>query len=77
MSRFLKLGKTIINKKYIQHIEINNDNYVIHLMANKIDQFLICGSGGFTASNTEFEVCKTKNSSDYKIVTDWINNEIK
>ena len=77
MSRFLKLGKTIINKKYIQHIEINNDNYVIHLMANKIDGVLLFSSGSLKASNTNFDVCKTKNLSDYKIVTDWINNEMK
>lgn len=73
MYRFLKLEQIIINKNYIQNIQINKDKYVIHLMANKMDQFLICGSGGFTASNTEFEVCKTKNLSDYKIVTDWIS----
>ena len=73
MYRFLKLEQIIINKNYIQNIQINKDKYVIHLMANKMDQFLICGSGGFTASNTEFEVCKNKKLSDYKIVTDWIS----
>jgi hypothetical protein len=60
MSRFLKLGKTIINKKYIQHIEINNDNYVIHLMANKIDGVLLFSSGSLKASNTILTYVKPK-----------------
>jgi hypothetical protein len=77
MSRFLKLGQVIINKNYIQNIQINKDNYVIHLMANKIDGVLLFSSGSLKASNTNFDVCKTKNLSDYKIVTDWINNEMK
>lgn len=78
MSRFLKLTNIIINKNFIQHINnINKDKIVIHLMTNKMNCFFILGGGSFESYNTEVELCKTKNLSDYKIVTDWIDNELK
>jgi hypothetical protein len=46
-------------------------------MTNKIDGFLIFGGGGCQSYNTVVEVCKTNNLSDYKTVTDWIDNELK
>lgn len=33
--------------------------------------------GGFNSYNAEVEVCKTKHLNDYKIVTDWIDKELK
>ena len=79
MSRFLKLTNIIINKNVIQHIHINKDKdkIIIYLMTNKSDGFMMFGGGLFHSSNTEFEVCKTENLSDYKKVTDWIDNELK
>jgi putative cell wall-binding protein len=74
MSRFLKLTKIIINKNVIQHIDINKDNYLIHLMTNKTDGILIFGGGASVSHNTEVKICKTKNLIDYKTVTDWIDN---
>lgn len=77
MSRFLKLTNTIINKNIIHHIEINKDNFIIHLMTNKTDGFIIFGGGSSSSYNTNMEVCKIKHASDYKTVTDWINNDLK
>ena len=77
MSRFLKLTNIIINKNVIQQIHINKDKILIYLMTNKTDGFMMFGGGSVNSHNTEFEVCKTKNLSDYKIVTDWIDNELK
>ena len=79
MSRFLKLTNIIINTNFIQHIDnnINKDKLVIHLMTNKMNCFFILGGGLSKSYNTEVEVYKTKNLSDYKIVTDWIDNELK
>lgn len=77
MSRFLKLTTKIINKDVIQHIDINKDKFIIHLKANKIDGALMFGGGYIRSFNSEFAVCKTKNSIDYKIVSDWIDNELK
>lgn len=68
MSRFLKLTKVIINKNFIQYIDINKDKFIIHLMSNKMDRPL---------SNTEVNVCKTAHPIDHKTVADWIDNELK
>jgi hypothetical protein len=32
------------------------------------------GLGNISSYTSEIEVCKTNNSTDYKIVTDWIDN---
>ena len=77
MSRFLKLTKTIINTKFIQHIDINNDRFIIHLMTNNMDGIFIFAGGSFQSYNTEIKVCKTKHLNDYKTVSDWIDNELK
>lgn len=77
MSRFLKLTNIIINKNVIHHIDINKDKFLIHLMTNKTGGFYIFGAGEYKSYNTEVKICKTKFLSDYKTVTDWIDNELK
>jgi hypothetical protein len=43
-------------------------------MSKKMDGFKRSFGPGYISSYTyEFEVCKTNHSTDYKIVTDWIN----
>jgi hypothetical protein len=42
-----------------------------------MDGIFFLGGGAFESYNTEIEVCKTKHLSDYKTVTDWIDNELK
>ena len=74
---FLKLTNIIINKNVIQHIAINKDKFIIHLMTNKTDGFLMLGGGGSQSYNTEIIVCKTNHLSDYKTVTDWIDNKLE
>ena len=77
MSRFIKLTNIIINKNIIQHIQINKDKFLIHLMTNKTDAFLMLGGGTYESHNTEIEICKNKNFNDYNKINDWINNELK
>lgn len=78
MTRFLKLTKLIINKNAIHHIVMTNeDKCIIHLIPNKIDGYSLWGTGRFSSYDITIEVCKTKHSTDYKIVTDWINNKLK
>lgn len=72
MCRFLILTNIIINKNVIHHIVTHKDKFIIHLMTNKTHGLLVFGVGGHESYNTEVEICKTKHSSDYKIVTDWI-----
>jgi hypothetical protein len=73
----MKLSNTIINKNFIQHIDINKDKFIIHVMTNKMDAFFMFGGGISQSYNTEIEVCKTKNLNDYNIITQWIDNELK
>jgi len=77
MSRFLKLTNIIINKNYIQNISINKDKFILHILSNNFDGVVMFGSGTFETRDTKIEVCKTKNFSDYKIVTDWIDDGLK
>ena len=77
MSKFLKLTNIIINKNVIQHIDINKDNYVIHLMSNKFSGFFLFSVGWSDSHNTDIKVCKIKDVNDYKIVSNWIDNELK
>ena len=78
MSKFLKITNFIINKNFIHHIVLTNqDKIIIQLMANKMDGFFLFGGGRINSQNTTIELCKTKHSKDFKIVTDWINSELK
>ncbi len=77
MYRFLKLTNIIINKNYIQNISINKDKFILHILSNNFDGVVMFGSGTFETRDTKIEVCKTKNFSDYKIVTDWIDDGLK
>lgn len=77
MCRFLKLTNIIINKNIIQHIQINKDNFIIHLMTNKMDGLFLFVAGSSHSHNTAVEVCKIKQFNDYKTVADWIDNELK
>ena len=77
MSRFMRLTNKIINKNFIHHIDIQKDKFIIHFMTNKMDGLFVFVGGASTSYNSEFEVCKTKHSIDYKTVTDWIDNNLK
>ena len=81
MSKFIRLKNFIINTNYIQSIVINPNKYNIHLMSNKFDGSIWCvpgfGTGTIYSYNYEIEVCETKHSSDYKIVSDWIDESYK
>ncbi len=77
MSRFLKLTNIIINKNVIHEIHINKDKILIHLMAPEMTGSMIFGSGYCESRNSKLEICKTENFGDYKIVTNWIDNELK
>lgn len=78
MSKFIKLKGLIININYIQSIVINPNKYFINIVTNKIDgsSWKVAGSGigNIQSYNYLVEVCETKNSSDYKIVSNWIDN---
>ena len=78
MSKFIKLTNFVININHIHSIVIKPNKYYIHLVSNKFDGFKwdvgVFGIGTITSHNSEIEVCETKHSSDYKILSDWIDN---
>ena len=76
MSKFIKLANCIINTNYIHSIVINPNKYYIHLMSNRFDGYYVglFGFGNISSFNPEIEVCESKHSSDYKIISDWIDN---
>lgn len=77
MSKFLKLTNFIINTNNIYSIIIKPDKYTIHIVSKYISgfnwSFVGFGVGSFSSHTSEIEVCKNKNSIDYKIVSDWID----
>ena len=77
MSKFIKFTKFVLNTNDIHKIVIQPNKYYIHIVSKKIDG-LYCGIYGFGVGNissytSEIEVCETKHSTDYKIVSDWIS----
>ena len=79
MSKFIKLSNHIININYIQSISIKPDKYYINVASNKMEgaQLNIAGFGfgKISSYNYEIKVCKTEHSTDYKIISDWINKQ--
>lgn len=76
MSKFIKLTNLVININYIQSIVVKPNKYYIKVVSNTFDgsywTFAGFGIGSISSYHSEIEVCKTENSSDYKIISDWI-----
>jgi len=77
MSKFIKLTNFLLNANDIHKIVIQPNKYFIHIVSKQINGFN-CGLYGWSIGNInsytfEIEVCKEKNSIDYKILSDWIN----
>jgi len=77
MSRFMKLTNIILNTNDIHKIVIYPNKYNIHIVSKNLAGFnwVFCGFGVGNISSyaSEIEVCETKHSIDYKIVSDWID----
>ena len=77
MSKFMKLTNFILNTNDIQQIIIKPNKYYIHVVSKKLGGFSWTfwgsGAGRISSYTFEIEVCKTKHSTDYKSVSDWIS----
>ena len=77
-SRFLKLTGMLLNTNDINIILIQQNKYCIHFTRKKIDGFAWglfgFGLGAISSTYETIEVCEFNHSTDYKIVTEWINN---
>jgi hypothetical protein len=80
MSKFIKLTSFLLNTNDIHKIVIHPNKYCIHIVNKKINgfnwSFYGFGLGSISSYTAEIEVCEKKHSSDYKIVSDWINKII-
>ena len=79
MTKFLKLTNYIFNTNIIHKIVIYPNKYIIHIATNQISGFN-WGISGFGLGNIssdayEVEVCQTAHSTDYKLVSDWIDKQ--
>ena len=77
MSKFIKLTNFLLNTHDIHQIVIQPNKYYIHIASKKINGFNWAiygfGLGNISSYTSEIEVCETKHSTDYKIVSDWIS----
>ena len=77
MSNFIKFTSLILNINYIQSIVIKPNKYYINVVINKFEGSKLFSTGNVVSYNSKIEVCETKNSIDYKILSDWINNNYR
>lgn len=71
--RFIRLNKYIINPRFIEHIEIKENLYIVSLSNSSIDGTSICSLGWINSSFKQFTICSKNNPDDYKIITKWLD----
>lgn len=74
-SRFLRLTSFLLNINQIRKIDINPGVYKIHLIPTELSGFTLLGSGTFQSSSERYTVSEKDNLIDYKIITEWIDND--
>ena len=74
-SRFLRLTNFLINVNQIRRIDTPPGAYKIHLMPNDVKGLTLMGTGFFTSSAETVKISEKDHILDYKIVTDWLENE--
>lgn len=71
--RFIRLSKCIINPRFIEHIEIKENLYIISLSNNSINGNHLFSIGWINSSVTRFGICLNNNPEDYKTITKWLD----
>lgn len=71
--RFIKLNKHIINPKFIEHIEIKENLYIVSLSNKSINGTSIFSLGWINSSVQQFGICSKNNPEDYKTITKWLD----
>ena len=74
-SRFLRLTNFLINVNQIRRIDMPPGAYKIHLIPSEFSGFTIFGSGSFTTAAETYTISEKDHILDYKIVSDWLENE--
>ena len=76
-SRFLRLTNFLVNVNQIRRIEIHPGAYKIHLIPSQLGGITLVGSGFFQSSAETYTVSEKDNINDYKLVSEWIQNNEK
>ena len=71
--RFIRLKKYIINPRFIEHIEIKENLYMISLTINSINGISLLNSGWINSSVKQFGICLNNDPEDYKTITKWLD----
>jgi len=71
---FLKLSNLIINTSKISTIEMLENKYLINLTSNRIEGFMMFGSGSLSTTKSVVHIEKDEQSGDYEVVSKWIDN---
>lgn len=73
-SRFLRLTNFLININQIRRIDMSPGAYKIHLIQDELKGVTFMGTGYFTSQTETYTVSEKDHINDYKIVTEWIQN---
>lgn len=71
--RFIRLSSSIINPRFIEHIEIKENLYIISLSNNSINGTSIFSLGWINSSVRQFGICSKNNPEDYRTITKWLD----
>ena len=79
MSKFIKLTNFMLNVNDVHKIVIHPNKYCIHIITKRIYGLNFgvgwFGLGNISSHDYEFEVCEKEHSTDYKLVSDWIDKQ--
>jgi hypothetical protein len=78
MSRFLKITNYLLNTNDIHKIIITPNKYTILIVSKQLNGYNFnmfgMGFGNLFSYTSEIEICKTKHSIDYTIISNWLNS---
>lgn len=71
--KFIRLTKMLINPSTIRTISMTDTSYTIHFTSEKVNGFLLAGSGLVSSHSSHLVIDKTKQPSDYRMLQCWIS----
>lgn len=74
MIKFIKLSYVIINPNAITRIVKHPKSFDIYLKENDFFGMSLLHIGWLSSNYVKLNVSESQNSSDYKIIEDWIDN---
>lgn len=76
-TRFIKIGKQLLNTSSIKMVRIEPNQFFIELNHPGIANGYLCmGTGFFSSEYSAIQVCKDRDPQTYKDVEKWINRMV-